>query len=380
MQIIRKTEPMYPFIFTEMSFNEIMQNEVLLKNKDLNLTGIYSEINGERRYILSLHNQFISVLMSDTELDTFVKEKNRLRSSKKMKINGKGYNLLSLKQIMYLYKKLKDSFKVEKFRPSGDGELVGMRDVLTLIRNVSAIEEEVSRTRLSDFELLKFIYDKFKIGTGYWFPVNYYGEIGNKIKLQEDSNRTANHPYDRFGLINERYATCEGMAEGLNELFNYFGFKTEVVRNRTHAGVKVYFGDGIDYKVSYIDLAAEISPTWSDSYYEGYERRREPILCTNPNQYRYFLKESCGLGLCDERDKAIRVADEHGNLLVRLNKPIKIINVNNGNNHRPNANSQPTPPKPKITITRVTKPIKIVSVTDLKNQPNNDNNGPYRRK
>ena len=64
----------------------------------------------------------------------------------------------------------------------------------------------------------------------YWNPKENYNTYSAIGLLVADKNRVVQHPYDSLGLINENYATCEGMARSLVELYKYFGINAVLAR------------------------------------------------------------------------------------------------------------------------------------------------------
>lgn len=161
---------------------------------------------------------------------------------------------------------------------------------------------------------MKFIYDKYKLECDYWNPLANYPKDGYFYPLEQDENRVIKHPATYLGLICEKYATCAGLADGLVQLFNYFGINAKDISKQdnyfAHAMVKVYIiDDNGEQRVSNIDLSKEISPNWTDTRYvynNGHPvRRKNSIRNTRLDNYDFFMKKN--INAVNDSDQQIAI-------------------------------------------------------------------------
>ncbi len=363
-----KTERQH-FELKSVNLNDVLYDPEFC-NK-IRYTGIYSLENGVKNYVFKTGNNSYFLIKMDQNgfylINRVRKErfdernksfsKNNNQSSDNLKIKPSFRRLredqisLNLEDIMFLYKNLGSTFHVDPItsinsktvvgglKPAYKGDKVPEIKVLHLIKTVLEIERHIHINHLSDFEIIRYIYDKFKMNTAYYWP-------DNPIHAPNYTNY--------FGLIVEGYATCEGLADGLNQLFRYFGFESQKIEKQGnhnnegiltsygHAVVGLYVNDNNQKKVSYIDLSAEISPAWSDSLYDNNGRKREnPILCKDINQYKFFLRANSQLQAIDENHEGISLTvDNNGNIIEDTRNDVDLKLSRNPDAERHNSNNQ----------------------------------------
>lgn len=320
-------ETNYEVFYNRLGF---MQNVL----EDCKYTGIYVEEGDKKQYIFYCKGIFYKIPMTAEEFKTLeekYKRRAQVQNPNKNIIVGfhKTSNRLNRKEltiidIMFLYSELGDLIEVEQtIMVITNEKCITKKDILQLVKNITILEKEINNRNLKNnfFELVKFIYDYYKMNTYYWIGDNYkYDAVVIDLNTLDS---TANHPYSYFGLVNEHYATCQGMSQGLAQLYNYFGIKADTASNGLHSVTRLHLSDNY---VTYIDLAKEISPQWKDSLYEGWNKRSNPIKCTNPNAYNWFCKNIIGLGqINEEQNISITLCDNYGRLQVQLTNQGKII-------------------------------------------------------
>lgn len=321
----------YNFDLKEITFKEFYTQLGFSQNiiEDYKYTGIYIKRGDQKLYIFYREGIFYLIPMNNNEfklLEEKYQRRTKVQAQNKSTIigfnvvsRGINYKELSIIDIMFLYKKLGSSIEVEpQIRVNNCDKYITTKDILNLIKNITLLENEITKRNLRNnlFELIKYIYDFYKMNTYYWIIDNY--KYTNRRNTDLNSvNCTANHPYSFIGLINEHYATCAGMSQGLAQLYNYFGIKADVASNSMHSITRLYLSDN---NVTYIDLAKEISPDWKDSLYDGWNKRSIPIKCTNKNAYNYFCKNGISLGQIDsQQHNSIDLCDSFGTLIQELN-------------------------------------------------------------
>ncbi len=290
-------------------------NTLLENANDVEYTGFYLSIGNINSYFFKIGNNYYIVKSSNFE-DIEKSLLNRINSNKKANSNGLnithnsiGHCTMGIIDLMNLYNYNND-IKVSDFFFMNDSSAFNgnYSDFLHLVRNVLQIERdmEINNIDRSDkYSVMKFIYNKYKMLASYWDPVGNYGEIkGAGVKLRNDNNRVVCHPYDFLGLINDNYATCEGMARGLVELYRYFGIDAEYARNELHGVCKIILRDKNEQrKVTYIDLSKEVTRGFQDNKYEYRNGVPVPRRISNriaqPNSYDFFMKANAGVGRVD---------------------------------------------------------------------------------
>ena len=318
---------------------QISSIEKLLKeNKNVEFTGFYLNIGNMKQYIYKFENTFylINANHIDEINDKILEKENR---NSNIKHSGITHCPMSLYDLVSLYKKFENKLSLQDnffFENTSSIIKPNMNDFLKLVREIIKLENEIKNKGLnSSYEIMKYIYDKYKLECDYWDPIHNYGTIREAgLKLEQDKNRVVNHPHDPIGLICEKYATCEGMANGLVELFKYFSINATVIRNQTHGMVKVYItDDNGEKKVSYIDLSREISPHFEDTKYQYNNgqpiKRTHSINNARPNSYSFFLKKDID-----------KVGDDEKDIAIDFKPPIKIISINSNTNNNQQQNSR----------------------------------------
>jgi len=205
----------------------------------------------------------------------------------------------------------------------------------------------------SDYELVKIIHDYYLAQSYYWDPINYYGDIlSYGIKLIHDRNRTCNHPDNFIGLIGSKhYATCEGLSDGLAGLFNYYGIDASIIGDKLHAITKLNLADG---RVTYIDLARELSEYFADSLHSGYRRKSKEEQPKKNKNYCLVSKEKFkGKNHMEDFDKNIscNVEEELKNRRIVIHKK-----------------EEPKKPKKKISIIKYHNEPTITTNSNESNQ------------
>lgn len=317
----------YPLELKEINYEAFYNRLGVMQNvfEDCKFTGIYVK-EEPKQYIVWSKGIFYKIPMTEREFKS-LEEKYQKREHQQnpnnnningfSKLNAVNKKLLTIREIIFLYEKLGESIEVaQKIRVNHNDKFITKKDILELVKNVTILEREINNRNLRNnpFELIKYIYNYYKMNTYYWISDGYgYGTRNLDLTRVES---TANHPYSYLGLINERYVTCQGMSQGLAQLYNYFGIKADTASNGLHSVTRLHLSDNC---VTYIDLAKEISPQWKDSLYEGWNKRSNPIKCTNPNAYNWFCKNIIGLGqINEETNVPITLCDNFGRLQVPL--------------------------------------------------------------
>ena len=291
--------------FIECDINHLLQSVDSVK-----FTGFYIPNSDANSYFFKSGNDYFLVKTSN-----FESIKKILINRKREKMTNSNYTIKSdsidhcdfeINDLMNLFKYNNDIKVEDYFQMCGSGSgLNGCKyeDFLNLIKHVIQIERDMIAREIDmddKYAIIKYIYDKYKMIASYWNPKENYNTYSAIGLLVADKNRVVQHPYDSLGLINENYATCEGMARSLVELYKYFGINAELARSSIHGVCKVNIidDDGND-KVTYIDLSKEVTnDTFMDNKYEYRNgmpiRRTTPIRFARPNSYNYFMKALAG--------------------------------------------------------------------------------------
>ncbi len=309
--------------FIECNVNKLLENV-----NDVEYTGFYLPNGNINSYFFKVGNNYYIVKSNNFESieKMLVNELNRKKSSG-IKVIHYGMDIrctMGITDLMDLYNyskdvRVSDCFYIKHCALNGN-----QNDFLHLIKNVLQIERDmiIHKIDKSDkYAVMKFIYDKYKMSASYWNPIRNYGEVRSaKSKLRDDNKRVVRHPHNFLGLINENYATCEGMADGLVELYRYFGIDAEIVENGLHALCMINLRDKDGQrKVTYIDLSREIaSEEFVDSKYEYRSGipipRPAPKRFAEQNSYKYFMKASAGK----------YIGDSNLDIAVDFRPPIKV--------------------------------------------------------
>ncbi len=316
------------------NFHDSTLNYLLRHINEIEYTGFFVEnSNGINDYYFKIGNDFYIVKASNyKELEKIlveelnVYEKNNSQGNLSIKSLNINRSSLSLYQLMSLYK-YNNRIRVDDYFVTTSNDTIhgNKTDFLNLVKNILLLEQElkINVNMANKYDVMKYIYNKYKMSVDYWDPVANYGGIQRaNVELLYDKNRVINHPYSMLGLINDNYATCEGMARGLMELYRYFGIDAEFVHNELHGVCKINLKDNFDQKkVTYIDLSKEVTRYFQDNKYEYIDRK--PILrsvsnrIATPNSYDYFLKGRIGES----------VNDSDVSLAVDYKPQIRIISV-----------------------------------------------------
>jgi hypothetical protein len=307
------------YFFRDISINEL--RDILAKDNDLQYTGFKYQNGNTYNSIYKSGNAFYTIDESKSKIveKMILDSKNSNGNKFRMNCDILGQSILSLQDLMTLYKHYNDNLKVDNYFYVNNQSHMKCNEVdfLTLVIEVFKLESEIKRRNLDSYETIKYIFDKYKTEADYWNPIANYGTIDAAIiRVEEDNNRVVKFPHSFMGLINEKYATCEGIADGLAELYRYFGIDAETVQNRIHGVVKVHvIDDDGSNKVSYIDLAKEISPAFADTKY-SYTGDRPTLIRKNPSRvtHDYFMNK-----------RGNTVGDSDGNIAVDYKPNLKLI-------------------------------------------------------
>ena len=304
-------------------FHYVTLKELLNVEGNMYDTGFYlQDINSQKNiYTTGFEGEFYIVDAKDKEHinKAIINEHNR-REKEKYKENAYtimnvGKKPLTIWEIIAIYKYFSSNVLVDDyFYIVGKSTNCNYREFLSLVKEVILLEDEIEKRKISysdKEQIMKLIYDKYKMECLYYNPIANYGNLKKASIAYEigQKNMLAPHAFDPMGMIVYKYATCQGMAYGLAELYNYFGIDAEVARNNNHGVTKVNFEEKGKRYVSYIDLSSEVSFNFTDSKYI-YEsgraiERAQPIKKTNINSYDFYLKKQIGVEL---KDKDISIA------------------------------------------------------------------------
>lgn len=199
----------------------------LYKNilQDLHYTNIYIKEGQVKQYIFKYKGLFYKVPMSEQKFEQLTQKYNEIIDKQQVHaLNGAKHPLNkyspTISDIMFLYQRLGNSIKIEpKVKPNGNDKYITQRDILELVKNITILEKEINNRNLrnNQFELIKYIYNYYKMNTNYWIS-DGYGYSSTRFLDLTQVNSTANHPYSYLGLINDRYATCQGMAQAFSKI------------------------------------------------------------------------------------------------------------------------------------------------------------------
>ena len=290
--------------------------EELLEKENVLFTGFYLNDGDLNKFIYKVGNQFLMVKARNiNSINDRLLEKSNSNTKNRFIINEEnvGHCVLSIYELVHLYEYNNNIKVFDHFRPNENSCINGTyRDFLRLVKEVISLEREIMTEMITEkYDIMKYIYDKYKMSSSYWSPEANYGMISANLRLANDKNRVVSHPYDYLGLIIEKYATCQGMAEGLVELFRYFEIDAEKANNSVHGMCKINLVDDSGVRrVSYIDLSREVTRNFRDNKYIYRDRRAIPRIESNhiaqPDSYEYFMKASVGKYI-DDSDLSIAV-------------------------------------------------------------------------
>ena len=324
------------------NFHYVTLEELLSVKGKIYDTGFFVQNTKTNKYIYTVlgNSDFYVIDANSKEYinKMIVKEDNRkeeLRYREELKHNKKtikctrlevGKRDLTVCEILSIYKYFSSNILVDDyFRISGSGDRCSYREFLSLVKEVLLLEEEIEKRKISysdKEQIMKVIYDKYKMECLYYNPIDNYGDLNKASHAHQydQKNMLAPHAFDPIGLIVYKYATCQGMAYGLAELCNYFGIDAEVARNKIHAITKVNFEENGRKYVSYIDLSREISPDFTDCkfiYKDGRAIERALLLKrANIDSYRFYLKKRLGIDLGDKDSNISFDHNEEDNIKI----------------------------------------------------------------
>lgn len=312
---------------------------LLSRVEEVSYTGFFVENNdGINDYYFKIGNDFYIVKAKNyEELERSLVDKlnsNRNNNTRfRITSSNIGHSKMSLYELIDLYKYNNKVRVDDYFITDSNDTIKGSKiDYLNLVKNIILLEKEIRDNHIdisNKYALMKFLYDKYKMIASYWDPVGNYGNIKNaNHRLLYDSDRVVRHPYSFLGLINDNYATCEGMARGLVELFRYFGIDATIAKSELHGVCKIMLkGDNGERRVTYIDLSREVTTGFQDNKYEYVNGI--PILRHTSNRRatinsnNFFLKRDAGIGM-DDPDYRLAVDFEP-------RRRIRIISIENNN-------------------------------------------------
>lgn len=321
--------------------------DFLLQNvNDMSFTRFYLKNENDNSYFFKMGNNFYIVKANNyDDLEKLLVDKLNSNITRNNKMNNYRFNMkncqLGINDLVNLYKFNNNIGLINYF---SNGEFCNYSDFLNLVKNVLLLEREMIENNIDlddKYNVIKYIYDKYKMVASYWDPVGNYGCISAKSPLMYDQNRVVDHPYDYLGLINEEYATCEGLAKSLIELYRYFGIDAELITGNFHGVCKINLKDDDGQrKVTYIDLSQEITRGFQDNKYEyhnhvPYPRRTSNRIAT-PNSYNFFMKKNAG-SLTSSLDRDWGIAVDYKNkhrMIIERERPDLEYQNNNNNSER----------------------------------------------
>ena len=200
--------------------------------KGIEFTGFYLKNGEQKQFICKYENTFYLINANSInelyELSERLKIKLQLKDKPTLKLKNSSVDKLhkpnlnhaymSLTDLMFLYKTYENDLFLEDYFNNGAGIKGNMHEFLATIKEVLELEREIKEKGIKDsFEIMKYIYDKYKLECDYWSPLANYPKdgYGYFYPLEQDENRVIKHPATYLGLICEKYATCAGLADGL---------------------------------------------------------------------------------------------------------------------------------------------------------------------
>ncbi len=357
--------------FINWSIDELLQHA-----KEVEYTSFYLPGNNTNSYFFKLGNDYYVVNSTNIE---FIKRKlDEVRIDPSVRIRPGGMRIkrtdmidgcvLSVTDLMDLYN-YNHSILVDGGFTTGKMFYVPgtTKDFLQLVHNVLDIQkglEEKHITLNQPTAIMKYIYDKYKMEASYWNPGANYGKPGQGPaeamregynRIRNDDNRVLDHPADYLGLINDKYATCSGLANGLMSIYRYFNIDASTVMSGVHEICKInLIGDNKERYVTYVDLSREITYGYQDNKYTYVNGVAKPRTDSNrrskPNSYDFFMKRNAGVGDNDKDwDKAIDV-DYASMIMSEADKPkLRVIAVDD----KPRLRVTAVDGKPKLNVVSV---------------------------
>lgn len=260
-------------------------NQLYLDNKNILFLDIMSQSNTSGRikidnlyYFQDIDSkQYYCVKADGKEMDLFLNEKKEKKintSTLHKRIHDSKSNF-SLSDLMTVFNYTnnvlpnKNMYQTKICRVKGEIKVgqsnANVNELEEIYRNVKALEDVIyEKENRSEIEIINLIHSYYYECTSYWDPITF-GYSVPWVGCLDINRDKCSHAGDYAGLLgNEHYATCAGIAEGLNELFNYFNINSRLVATTLHEYNVVTLKNGEEHK---IDLAFEISPTFKDTKY-----------------------------------------------------------------------------------------------------------------
>jgi len=287
MSIFKKKSVIYPEVHLNLA-----EFEKLLR-KDNNISEIfYTRMIIDGKPVFQKGNILYYIDCTFSKIKAFLNSFS-ITDNSKIKITSKIGSGITCQNLLFLLKKknVKIDNHLETLTVYEEEKVKGILDVTVeeindLKRELNKLDAYLKSQKVkNDYELVKIIHDYYLRQSHYWDPLNYYNTISYTTKLECDRNTTCRHPDNYVGLIgSNHYATCAGLSDGLVGIFNFCGLDASIIKDELHAIVKLKLADG---RVTYIDLARELSERFEDSLYNGC-RKKEPTEYPKKNR-NYFL-------------------------------------------------------------------------------------------
>lgn len=305
--------------FTGFSFTEQNKKFFIYKDEKGNYCLIDEKNVKQLMNIVNAHNRILNNRQVTSNTSFRVIHNTNINN-----LSDFGHVDMSLRDLMKLYKMYGNKLNLEDYFLTNGIKTYDIKVFLNLVKEVVELERDIKEKKLtSGYAIMKYIYDKYKMECDYWNPLENYGVINTyRDIIPYDENRVVSHPSDVIGLVCEKYATCEGMATGLVQLFDYFDIDASLIRSNTHGMIKVEVVDKGERRVSYIDLSREISPNWKDTRYNYFNRVPSKMprsgSSAKKDSYDYFLKRNINI-----------VGDNEENIAVDFRPSIIILDNSN---------------------------------------------------
>ena len=308
-------------VYSTDKFNELLYKRYVKICNDENLddcikyTGLFEIHNNTKYFIYKINNTFIRVedckLARDINRWSVAKEKIKIKKNSIVKryLNDVDFFRIfdtgvNFQELLKLNEITRNSLHVDNehgFNLANDTYIIKNDDELKeLLNEFKKLDNEIQIRNLetNKFELIKFVYDYYKVRIAYHYSQN--GDYPGETRYTDIYNF----------ISNKHISNCLGCSRTLKEIYNYYGIKADVIgtisNNPGHGILKMYLDNG---KVTYIDLSREISEFFRDN-----ER------CYNSNKYDYFLKSKnvfigkIGSDFEDfKNSKSIDICDKYGN-------------------------------------------------------------------
>ena len=129
---------------------------------------------------------------------------------------------MSLTDLMFLYKTYENDLFLEDYFNNGAGIKGNMHEFLATVKEVLELEREIKEKGIKDsFEIMKYIYDKYKLECDYWSPLANYPKdgYGYFYPLEQDENGVINTELGdkRLELLSKIFKSVEIKEDGTKQ-------------------------------------------------------------------------------------------------------------------------------------------------------------------